>query len=76
MDGLLRAALVEPNDNKRRDLYRKADHLAQEDLPYLPLWHNNIVAIVSRRFTGFRLHPTGGFQALPSMSELPPAGAK
>jgi hypothetical protein len=29
------------------------------------LWHNNNVAIVSKRLSGFRLHPTGGFQHLP-----------
>ena len=71
MDRLLRAALVEPDDAKREALYRRADRLAQEDLPYLPLWHNNTVAIVSKRFAGFRLHPTGGFQAVPAMRPAP-----
>jgi peptide/nickel transport system substrate-binding protein len=71
MDRLLQAALVEPDEVKRRELYRQADKLAQEDLPYLPLWHNNTVAIVSKRFAGFRLHPTGGFQSLPFMHAAP-----
>jgi peptide/nickel transport system substrate-binding protein len=69
LDGLLRAALVEPDDAKRADLYRRADRLAQAELPYLPLWHNDTVAIVSKRFAGFRLHPSGGFQSLPAMRE-------
>jgi peptide/nickel transport system substrate-binding protein len=76
MDSLLRAALVEMDDTKRLDLYRRADRLAQEEVPYVPLWHNNTVAIVSKRFAGFQLHPTGGFQSLPLMHELPDTAAK
>jgi len=71
MDRLLRAALVESDETRRRELYRQADKLAQEDLPFLPLWHNNTVAIVSKRFAGFRLHPSGGFQSLPFMHAAP-----
>jgi peptide/nickel transport system substrate-binding protein len=76
LDRLLRAALVEPDDARRRELYRGADRIAQEELPYLPLWHNHTVAIVSKRFAGFRLHPTGGFQALPGMRAADPAPGK
>ncbi|MCZ6559104.1 MAG: ABC transporter substrate-binding protein, partial [SAR324 cluster bacterium] len=72
MDRLLEAGRLEGEPARRREIYRKIHRLLQEDLPYLSLWHNNNVAIVSRKFSGFRLHPTGGFQHLPAMRPNPP----
>ncbi|HEX7927583.1 MAG TPA: ABC transporter substrate-binding protein, partial [bacterium] len=67
MDQLLEAGRMEGDPAKRKAEYQRVDALLQRDLPYVSLWHNNTVAIVSKRFTGFRLHPTGGFQHLPEM---------
>ncbi len=67
MDRLLEAGRTETDPERRREIYQKVNALVQRDLPYLSLWHNNNVAVVSKRFAGFRLHPGGGFQHLPDM---------
>lgn len=67
VDRLLEAGRLESDPGRRSQIYRQLDALLQRDLPYLSLWHNNNIAVVSKRFTGFRLHPTGGFQHLPDM---------
>jgi peptide/nickel transport system substrate-binding protein len=69
-DRLLEAGRLEPDPARRRRIYRELDALLRHDLPYLSLWHNNNVAVVSKRFTGFRLHPSGGFQHLPEMQPV------
>ncbi len=69
-DRLLEAGRLEPDPTRRRRIYRELDALLRHDLPYLSLWHNNNVAVVSKRFTGFRLHPSGGFQHLPEMQHV------
>lgn len=72
VDRLLEAGRLEGNPSRRRKIYRKLNELLHEELPYLSLWHNNNVAVISREFTGFRLHPTGGFQHLPAMRPMAP----
>jgi peptide/nickel transport system substrate-binding protein len=67
MDKLLEAGRLESDPARRREIYRQVNAIVQRDLPYLSLWHNNNVAVVSKRFTGFRLHPGGGFQHIPEM---------
>lgn len=64
VDALLERARLEPDFAKRRDLYRQVHRRVYADLPYLSLWHNNNVAIVSRALEGMRLHPSGGFEHL------------
>lgn len=71
-DRLLEAGRLETDPARRRALYRRLEGRLQDDLPYISLWHNNNIAIVSRRFDGFRLHPTGGFQHLAEMRPAAP----
>ena len=71
-DRLLEAGRLELDAEKRRVLYRRLEELLAQELPYVNLWHNNNVAIVSRRYTGFRLHPSGGFQHLAGMRPVEP----
>jgi peptide/nickel transport system substrate-binding protein len=67
VDALLEAARLAPDPARRAELYREVHRIAYVDLPYLPMWHNNNIAIVSRAWTGFRLHPSGGFEHLGEM---------
>jgi peptide/nickel transport system substrate-binding protein len=67
MDRLLEAGRREADPERRKALYGQVNELLQRDLPYVSLWHNNTVVVVSRRFSGFRVHPSGGFQHLPEM---------
>ncbi len=71
VDKLLLAGRMEADPARRRAIYRALERELASDLPYLSLWHNNNVAVVSTRFTGFRLHPSGGFQHLPEMRLAP-----
>jgi len=64
VDRWLEQGRVETGAARRRGIYHDVERSLLRDLPYLPLWHNDNVAVVSRRLEGFRLHPTGGFQHL------------
>ena len=64
VDAWLEKARLEADPSARSRLYRLVHGKVAGDLPYVSLWHNNNVAVVSRRVTGFRLHPSGGFETL------------
>lgn len=72
VDRLLEEGRLEGDPARRRRIYHDVARILYEELPYIPLWHNNNVAIVSRRVSGFRLHPTGGFQHLPEARKSAP----
>ena len=46
--------------------YGEVGRILAEDLPYLPLWHERNVAIVSNRVGGFTLDTLASFRALES----------
>jgi peptide/nickel transport system substrate-binding protein len=64
VDQLLEEGRVTSDATRRRETYFAVQRALLRDLPYLSLWHNHNVAVVSRDIEGFRLHPTGGFQHL------------
>jgi len=64
VDALLERARVTADPKRRAALYREVHRIAHAALPYLSLWHNNNVAVVSRALSGFRLAPAGGFEHL------------
>jgi len=64
MDQLLEQTRTVRDGEALRKVARAVHRLAAEDLPYLGLWHNNNLAVVSRDLEGFRLHPSGGFEHL------------
>ncbi|MBI3993404.1 MAG: ABC transporter substrate-binding protein, partial [Candidatus Lambdaproteobacteria bacterium] len=66
LDALLERGRLESDPAARAATYRAVQHILAADLPYLSLWHNNNIAIVSRRVRGLRLHPSGGFEFLPA----------
>ena len=68
MDALLENARLEGDSAKRERLYQLVDRRVHSDLPYLSLWHNNNVAVVHRALSGFRLHPSGGFEHLSAVT--------
>jgi peptide/nickel transport system substrate-binding protein len=55
----------------RRELYAKAQAILAQDLPYVPLWHEDTVAVVSSRLVGFRPSATGFLSGLASAAEAP-----
>lgn len=63
LDALLEEAnRVEPSE--RQALYAKAQARLDALLPYVPLWHESSVAVVSRRLEGFEPSAHGFFRPL------------
>lgn len=67
VDRLLERGRVTADPEARREIYNAVQRALLRDLPYVSLWHNNNIAVVSRKLSGFRLHPTGGFHYLPAV---------
>lgn len=61
--------------DERGELYRRIARQMAEDLPVLPLWHEDQVAVVSTRAHGFELDAVGRWGALAGRSDpASPAG--
>jgi peptide/nickel transport system substrate-binding protein len=67
LDELLeRAAVVEPAD--RAALYARAQARAAERLPVIPLWHEDVVTVLSSRVRGYRPSAHGFFRPLEAVT--------
>ena len=64
LDELTDAIRVEMDPVKRKQLTCEAQKLAATDLPYIPLWYNDIVSVHQRRFGNLQLSPTGDYEFL------------
>jgi peptide/nickel transport system substrate-binding protein len=64
MDKLVEAADITLDPNQRRALYGRIQKFAADDLPYLPLWWLDNVAVMNRRVTGFVPYPNGSLISL------------
>ena len=56
---LLVAARRSTDQQRRTELYERAQEVIHEDVPWVPLVHATQTAAFQRRVSGFRLHPTG-----------------
>ena len=54
VDSLLDAAEVEPDQAKRRDMYRRAQQIVTEQAPWIFLWLPQDLYGVSRRIEGWK----------------------
>jgi peptide/nickel transport system substrate-binding protein len=64
VDRLLEDASMESDESKRRADYVRVQEILADDLPALPLWFIDSVAIYNRRLTGVQPSPSGGFYFL------------
>lgn len=64
LDAWLDAAAAEADVAKRRAIYQDAQRLLAEDLPALPLWHEDNVLIAERALVGATLLKTGRLEGL------------
>ena len=55
---LLDSAMLLPASAKRTDLLRQAEFQVLEEMPVIPLWHDEVVHIVSSRWTDWTVTPT------------------
>lgn len=54
-DAAFEKAIAEPNDSLRYVLYRRADQIAIDDAPVVPLWYDKVVQLVQPNVKNF--HP-------------------
>ena len=59
VDSLLDRAAGEMNLNTRKALYSRVQALVFQDLPYIPLWYPDNIAVGTSELKGFRLSPAG-----------------
>jgi peptide/nickel transport system substrate-binding protein len=59
MDGLLKRARMESAPSIRNALYRRAQALFQEEMPFVPLYHASVFTARRRGVEGLVISPTG-----------------
>ena len=56
-DLLVRAASMVPG-KQREALLRRAESLVMQDMPVIPLWHDQVVHLVAQKWEGWQVSPT------------------
>ena len=64
LDKLLAEARRENDMAKRVVLYDKAQKIVAQELPYVFLWHEEVLAVVNRNVHDFELYADGQYGAL------------
>lgn len=64
VDRLFEAGRTEMNIEKRAKIYQEAQRILMRDMPYLPLWHEKNIAVLSRKVEGYQLDALASFRAL------------
>jgi ABC-type transport system substrate-binding protein len=59
MDGLLKRARMDSAPGTRLALYRQAQELFQQDMPFVPLYHSSVFTAHRREVRGLVIGPTG-----------------
>src|SRR6266481_2640545 len=62
VDELTDAIRVEMNQLKRKALTNEVQKIVAEDLPYIPLWHADVVSVHQRTLGDLTLSPTGDYK--------------
>jgi peptide/nickel transport system substrate-binding protein len=68
MDALTDEIRVEMNQEKRKALCSEAQKILAEDLPYLPLWFNDVVSVHRRALGTLDLPSTGNYNFLATLN--------
>lgn len=71
-DALIEQGRIETDKSKRRALYGRLQAVMAEDLPYVPLWHDDNIAVMQRAVQGWRILPNARFAALTEVSRSNP----
>jgi peptide/nickel transport system substrate-binding protein len=64
LDRLLDEGKREHDLARRKAVYRAAQHLLARELPIIPLWHEDVVAVVSQRLADYRVPRDARFGTL------------
>lgn len=52
------------DDARRKQLYGEAQRILAEQLPVIPLWHEDNLAVMNKDVSGYRLYPTASLWGL------------
>lgn len=69
LDALLEKASLVPHA-ERKELYARALAILDRDLPYVPMWHESSVSVISDRLAGYEPSAHGFFTPLASAREV------
>jgi peptide/nickel transport system substrate-binding protein len=71
MDRLVEAGRTELDLAKRKEIYAEAQRIVAEDLPIIPLWHEDNVVLSNVTVQGFTIVPNARFIGLVGTSKSP-----
>jgi peptide/nickel transport system substrate-binding protein len=71
MDRLAEAGRVELDLAKRKQIYAEAQQIVADDLPIIPLWHEDNVALTNVQLQGYAIVPNARFIGLVGASKSP-----
>lgn len=63
-DRLIDAARREPALQRQAELYRQLQALLHQDLPYVPLWYEDQIAVLREGLSGYQLAADGSYDGL------------
>ena len=69
LDHLLNRGLTEMNSEKRKIIYNQVQKIIQEDLVFIPLWHEKQIAVVRKNIINYHLSDNGGFYYLTQITK-------
>ncbi|MDB4974576.1 MAG: hypothetical protein JWN48_2917 [Myxococcaceae bacterium] len=77
LDAALEQGRASPERATRVAAYHKVQHLLARDLPVIPLWHDDVIAVTSRQLPDFQVPRDARFGtlALPSGRSLAPSAS-
>jgi peptide/nickel transport system substrate-binding protein len=64
VDANLEKAAIETQFTKRVSLYKNVQKAIAEDLPYIPLWYPDNVAVAQKSLKNFKFHSTGNWLSI------------
>ncbi len=67
IDALTDQIRVEMNQEKRKELCSEVQKILAEDLPYLPMWFNDVVSVHRRSLGALELPSTGNYNFLATL---------
>lgn len=70
MDSILEAAQVEPDANKRRELFNRMQTLAMTDLPIIPIINRSHTSVYNRRVAGIESDLEGVFGTFAGLTRV------
>lgn len=64
LDDLLEKGRVSTDKTQRKAIYAQVENIVRNDLPYVFLWHEDILALVNKKVSGYELYADGRLEAL------------